>query len=60
MERLVGGLEVVRELHDRGELKKLLEWRPAKKLSSIGDKFKSRFKSNKDVYQTELDIPAAD
>ena len=28
MERLVGGLEVVRELHEQGRLKQLLEYRP--------------------------------
>jgi hypothetical protein len=55
----VGGLEAVRELHDQGQLKKLLEYRPAKKLSSIGDRFKNRFKSSKGGFGVH-DIPPAD
>ena len=46
-ERLVGGLEVVRELHEQGKLKELLEYVPPKMIESIGDRFKSRFNKAK-------------
>ena len=43
----MGGLEVVRELHEQGKLKRLLEYVPPKTLDSIGARFKNRFKSSK-------------
>ena len=49
MDRLVGGLEVVRELHEQGNLKKLLEYVPTKTSDSIGARFKNRFKSSKNM-----------
>ncbi len=59
MHRLVGGLEVVRELHEQGGLKRLLEFRPVKKMTSIGDKFRDRFKSSKGGFNSD-DIPNSD
>lgn len=46
-QRLVGGLEIVRELHQQGKLKDLLEYVPPKRLESLGDKYRSKFKSSK-------------
>ena len=53
MERLVGGLEVVRELHEQGKLKQLLEYVPTKNSDSIGARFKNRFKSSKNMVNVQ-------
>lgn len=62
MERLVGGLEVVRELHEQGKLKRLLEYVPPKEHDSIGARFRNRFKSSKTMKVEDIDAvstPAA-
>jgi len=56
MKRLVGGLEVVRELHEQGKLKQLLEYVPPKRGESMGDRFKARFRSTKSVVVGDLKI----
>ena len=55
MERLVGGLEVVRELHEQGKLKQILEYSPTKNSDTIGERFKNRFKSSKNMVNVQVD-----
>ena len=59
-ERLVGGLEVVRELHEQDELKVLLEYKPPKRHDSIGDRFKAKFMNSKTqvIEKPETNSPA--
>ena len=47
MQRLVGSLDVVREMHQQGKLKSLLEYSPVKATETIADRFKARFLKSK-------------
>lgn len=51
LSRLVGSLDVVREMHQLGKLKDLLEYRPKKITHTVTDKFREAFlKSRTQVY----------
>eukprot|EP00806_Schmidingerella_arcuata_P005014 Macronucleus_5552.p1 GENE.Macronucleus_5552~~Macronucleus_5552.p1 ORF type:complete len:169 (+),score=12.56 Macronucleus_5552:1-507(+) len=58
-QRLVGTLDVVREMHQQGRLKNLLEYREVKKTESIAERFKNRLKqSKKMILQSEPGSPS--